>query len=470
MKIPIGITAAKAAILKLWLTRFSSSNEEVFYATAEDSSENVISVGQRSNYVGFPVNQTVYNGILVKHNKDGVVLFKKMFDQDTIFTGVAVDQFDNIYISGVNRGTGHVIFTKLDSNGSILFTKTQTNYYSGHLMQHYAKIITNGLDAVYIVSTGGVFTNGTVINLTKYDQFGTVQWAKQYRSTSKNLIAYDLALYRDNFYNSNSTTFLNIVGTSSDVGNSVNVNALNLAILVSNGTLITAKQHTSSNYDKVYFTNIEQRPSFYWGIAGTVSNGVISNTSPILAIISKGYDTYQVYLANRYVYWGLSDTSMSYHPNLSFKDSTLIFSSTYMSNNKPNALISQFDSTGVPETGWDLSSPANGTAIFGLTTKSQYVSGAGFMSPTSSLDTLAFRLPLGLSSSKSFANDMDGTREGNIYVGYRGPENNPTAFGITLTPSDISVITDGNGATMGSTTLTGSTLDSSYEYGIAKTF
>jgi len=161
----------------VWISTYNAGVKDHGYSVALDKDGNVYICG----YVLNGTNMT-YDYILIKYDKDGNLLWHKVYDSsyNDNAIGVAVDSSNNIYVTGQTyNGSNYDYLTiKYDSNGNPIWKKV---YDTGKDDLGYA-IALDKYGSVYVTGqTGHQNNNSTFDFLTiKYDTDGNFCWEKTY--------------------------------------------------------------------------------------------------------------------------------------------------------------------------------------------------------------------------------------------------------------------------------------------------
>jgi hypothetical protein len=199
-----------------------SSNNSFFNSVAVDqNSKDVYVAGDMDggteiygNNVSVTEVFTGYNALLVKYNSNGIAQWAKSAvtaPGDSLFYGVTVDEFGNVYAAGSQYGTtafdygcGNVsagyqgsngLLVKYNSNGTPLWAKSTT---SGGAHSYFRGVAADGIGNVYVageIHSGTSYTDidfgcGNVHHfyidtavIVQYSSDGVAQWAKTVAST-----------------------------------------------------------------------------------------------------------------------------------------------------------------------------------------------------------------------------------------------------------------------------------------------
>lgn len=195
-----------------WARTISAGTQWVdVYSVASDDSGNSYIAGQQSGTGTYTYGTqsatgvSTNNPIVVKYDPSGTALWARTISagaNSAWFDGVAVDRFGNVYVVGLQYGTGpytygsvgltgpagvNPVLVKYDSSGTALWART---IGSGTAGASFTGVALDG-DNVYVVGEqsgtttntyGTVSVTGVVPNdnpvLLKYDSDGNAQWAR----------------------------------------------------------------------------------------------------------------------------------------------------------------------------------------------------------------------------------------------------------------------------------------------------
>ncbi len=107
---------------RLWIKNFEGSDFDSGFSLTIDSFENIYLTSYLKIYIGGTTDSILFNMFLTKYNSNGVLLWKKNLGESfsNFGMGVALDSFNNIYVTGFNKGS----FNRIASdNNEISFLK-----------------------------------------------------------------------------------------------------------------------------------------------------------------------------------------------------------------------------------------------------------------------------------------------------------------------------------------------------------
>jgi hypothetical protein len=193
---------------KQWMKQLdsgSTAGRDIPYAIATDSSDNVYVTG--STYGGLDGNthSGAWDLFLVKYNSSGTKQWTKQLgsSEDDIAYGVAVDSSGNVYaagytygaLDGSNAGSNDLFVVKYNSSG----TRQWTRQLGTSSDEKAYGVATDSSGNVYATGiTAGALDGNTSagdydIFVVKYNSSGTKQWTRQLGS-SKEDTAYGVAI------------------------------------------------------------------------------------------------------------------------------------------------------------------------------------------------------------------------------------------------------------------------------------
>ncbi len=248
----------------LWKKVLSEESPD-FFRSVISVSDGSVAVGESGRLVGGLGGLNDRDGIIVKYDRNGNILWEKNFG------GGEVDYFSNIasvsdgYIvvgrsastngdlTGLNKGFEDAIIVKYDINGNVLWKKN----YGGNYNDRFNNIIS--------VSDGHVavgYSNSTTEDLTglnkgsndaiivKYDKNGNILWKKNYGGTSNDEFSSVIQV---------SDGYITVGRSTSTNGDLTSLNKGGYdAIIVkydTNGNVLWKKNYGGSGHD--YFRNIK---------------------------------------------------------------------------------------------------------------------------------------------------------------------------------------------------------------------
>lgn len=199
----------------LWSTYFGGNNKDYCFAVIVDSSDNIIITGN-TNSNNFPMFNSFYNTynggandvFIAKFSSYGTIIWSNFLGGDLIDNGVtvAVDNFDNIIISGYTyssdfpllnfyddtfNGISDVFITKFSINGEIVWS----TFLGGQSYDSCLKIVVDNLNCIILTGatssnnfpTLNAFNNTSNgyddIFITKFNSTGTMLWSTYFGGT-----------------------------------------------------------------------------------------------------------------------------------------------------------------------------------------------------------------------------------------------------------------------------------------------
>ena len=157
-----------------------------------ESSYNFSASGQTNLGLSGDTNSGIDNIFLVKYNSSGSKNWTEQlgFSDNESGISLALDSFDNIYLTGytkgeqdgnTNSGNYNIFLIKYNSSGIKQWTKQLGDSASNHGMG----MTVDSFDNIYVtgftnkVFDGDINLGGEEIVLLKYNSFGTYLWTKQ---------------------------------------------------------------------------------------------------------------------------------------------------------------------------------------------------------------------------------------------------------------------------------------------------
>ena len=179
--------ASAESALEQWVARYDgpASDSDKAYAIAVDGSGNVYVTG------GSQDNATNEDYATVKYDANGVQQWVARYDGPASnidqARAIAVDQFENVYVTGPSKGNGtfeDYATVKSDASGAEQWVAR----YGGPARDLAEAIKVDGSGNVYVTGTsyGGVST-GEDYATVKYDASGAEQWVARYDGPNANL-------------------------------------------------------------------------------------------------------------------------------------------------------------------------------------------------------------------------------------------------------------------------------------------
>jgi hypothetical protein len=191
----------------MWSKSFGSMVDDVGYAVAIDSNDNILVTGSFRSDVnfggGFLFSDSLNDVFIVKFAPNGAHLWSKNFLTmgDDVGKGIAVDGSDNVYIVGdftgqMNFGNGYVasegqrdiFFVKLLANGSYQWAKTfgsSGNEYAGDIVADSSNNIVMTASFMGTIDFGGeplvsIGTSRLDVVVAKYAPSGIHMWSMRF--------------------------------------------------------------------------------------------------------------------------------------------------------------------------------------------------------------------------------------------------------------------------------------------------
>jgi hypothetical protein len=236
----------------LWTTQTGTRNDDESNAVAVDPFHNVYITGYTEGAM-IGSNEGGRDQFLAKFSSSGNLLWTEQFGTAGSDQGnsIATDSAGNIYISGSTESRATLM--KFDGQGGMLWTKLL-----GMNSVRSDGVAVDRFDNVYVTGPTSV-TGSTDSYLVKFDPFGGQLWTKLYGSVTALDITTSLAL--DNFGNVFLTGWTNYSVNSYSINNDVFLAKFN-----SLGTQIWKQEFGSTDADWGLSVTTDMRGSVY--IAG----------------------------------------------------------------------------------------------------------------------------------------------------------------------------------------------------------
>ena len=272
-----------------WKTKYGGSKGDRFYKVIETENKEYIAVGYGDSNIGETVvNKGNNDGIIVKFDKDGKVVWQKNYggNNDDRFFGIDTTTDGCFVVTGrvhadsidgiTNYGNGDAIILKFDKDGNQLWAKT----YGGNKFDNFNEVATtdNG-EYIAVGYTGSTDINGLEnygnndAVIVKFDKDGNVIWHKKWGGAKG-----------DFFYKAEHTQDdgVIVVGYSdSTIGESIVNKGNNDAIIVKfdkDGNVLWQKNYGGTNAD--YFETVAQlKNGSYIAVGHTVSTDITDTTN-----------------------------------------------------------------------------------------------------------------------------------------------------------------------------------------------
>ena len=175
--------AGGAEVQNYWFARIGGANDDEGRGTIFDSNGNVYMVGDIEE-VGGSNNRDDCQ--IVKYDKDGAIQWQRRiktgsFDND-VFYAVAVDSSDNVYAAGKVDNAGISVLAKYNTSGTIQW---QRKLHDGANYSAFRAITIDSSDNIYVAGSGPVDTGVRDALLAKYNTSGTLQWQRALGKSSR---------------------------------------------------------------------------------------------------------------------------------------------------------------------------------------------------------------------------------------------------------------------------------------------
>ena len=190
---------------KQWIRQFGTNALDRSSGISVDNSGNTYVTGYTEGNLDGNVNQGGSDIILVKYDTNGNKLWRKQFgsEKGDDANGIAVDNSDNIYITGytegnldgnINQGRSDIFLVKYDTNGNKQWTTqlgtNEVDSGNGVAVDNSGNIYVTGYTNGNL--DGNVNQGGSDIFLAKYDTNGNKQWTTQLGAKGYNNRSYDV--------------------------------------------------------------------------------------------------------------------------------------------------------------------------------------------------------------------------------------------------------------------------------------
>ena len=175
---------------KIWSKQLGSTDTDYAKSITVDSSGDILLTGYTYGSLSGFTNAGYYDFFIIKLTGVGMPVWTNQMgteESDYIY-GVAVDQFDDVYLAGhtlgslegTSAGNADQILVKFNSSGSHLFTRQTGTGYT-----EWTYDLCSGQSSDIIVTGYGFKDIDTddvveqVLTLKKYDASGDIQWEKE---------------------------------------------------------------------------------------------------------------------------------------------------------------------------------------------------------------------------------------------------------------------------------------------------
>jgi hypothetical protein len=312
----------------MWVKRAGGNSWDQSNSIALDASGNIYVAGYfQSDAIAFDtitlINKGTYNIFIAKYDNNGNVIWAKSAGgaSEDYASSVAVDASGNVLLAGyfssaainfgntilMNAGYVDIFLTKFDSNGNVLWAKSEGGPNDDYATSVAVDASGNPYIAGYFYSSTINFGSTILQNeadynvfIAKYDANGNVLWAKSANETSigqASSIALDAAgnAYLAGYYNSSDISFDNITLTNTDIG----FNDIFLVKYDANGNALWAENAGGIDNDQANAVAVDASGNAY--ITGDFNSPTITFGSTTLT--NKG--NYNMFLAKYNTYGNL---------------------------------------------------------------------------------------------------------------------------------------------------------------------
>ena len=336
---------------RIWAKENGTVNNDVAYGIAIDSSDNIYITGYTEGDLDGNTNAGGSDIFLMKYDSNGNKIWTREIgtSENDEGYGLTIDSSDNIYITGytegdldgnTNAGGSDIFLMKYDSNGNKIWTReigTANNEIA------YG-IAIDSFDNIYITGytngnlDGNTNAGGSDIFLMKYDSIGNKIWAREI-GTANNEIAYGIAI--------NSSDDIYITGyTNGNLDGNTNTGGSDIFLMKydSNGNKIWTREIGTIDDDKAFdLTNDEKGNIFIIGYLKEGSFGDLlicgfrkAGQNIILLKYSSNGDKV---IENKYTYYGSKPTGIKYFNEFIY---VIGYSFSIMNNNVNEGLDDLF--------------------------------------------------------------------------------------------------------------------------------
>lgn len=161
----------------------TENNDDIGTGVCTDNSGNIYVVGSARNTGKY------YDLVLLKYNPEGNLIWSNIFSGTDNYAedrglGIAVDEYDNIYITGFATGLDgktDIITQKYNSGGVRLWSKTEDG--NEQLNSQGLGIAVDRMQNIYVTGFTSSSLGGADIALIKYNSAGVKDWIKIYNGS-----------------------------------------------------------------------------------------------------------------------------------------------------------------------------------------------------------------------------------------------------------------------------------------------
>jgi uncharacterized delta-60 repeat protein len=161
----------------------TENNDDIGTGVCTDNSGNIYVVGSARNTGKY------YDLVLLKYNPEGNLIWSNIFSGTDNYAedrglGIAVDEYDNIYITGFATGLDgktDIVTQKYNPGGVRLWSKTEDG--NEQLNSQGLGIAVDRMQNIYITGFTSSTLGGADIALIKYNSAGVKDWIKIYNGS-----------------------------------------------------------------------------------------------------------------------------------------------------------------------------------------------------------------------------------------------------------------------------------------------
>ncbi|HQC60319.1 MAG TPA: SBBP repeat-containing protein [Bacteroidales bacterium] len=148
----------------VWAREYDGGSYDYGQGVAVDSKNNIIVTGKTD----VPPNKG-YNYYTIKYDSNGNEIWNARYNGGSTnrARGIAVDSYDNVYVTGFSRllGIGNIYTIKYDSSGKIIWERSK-------IMNHRFEIDhENEMNGIAVDSLNNILVTGSIYNGTNWDYY-----------------------------------------------------------------------------------------------------------------------------------------------------------------------------------------------------------------------------------------------------------------------------------------------------------